>query len=351
MKEITKGKVTVVTLFYNAEKYLEKSMRSVLDQDYPNIEYLLINNLSTDNSLELAKKVASEYPEREVVIHTNEKNLGFCFSMNVAQDMATGEYMTFVDADDFLDQGAISTYYAFAKSKDYDIIFFDNYIDRNGDSKLRQNQVEDGDNVSYIKAMLESQVIMEGTVWTKLYKTEFNRKANQRFNLGKAAWSDLFYNVRLFALTNNIGRLQKSFYHYVSNEDQTTAYWRKNIEKRKRMIEEEVFNLKQAEDFLKEHGIKEQCEPELSIRKAMFRNQILSLGIDRNLIRRWKETFTEIDGILLTLPKQSKIDKIRYRLLLGNHDTLFILFAYLHKCYKRLRNLAKVVLVSLHLFK
>lgn len=329
MFEIKKNTVTVVTLFYNAEKYFERCLRSLFEQDFNDIEYIFINNCSTDRSLTILHQTIKEYPHRknQIIIHNNEKNMGYCYSMNKGIELATGEYTTFVDSDDWIEKEGIRTYYEFAKSKDYDIIFFDNYIDElDGNCRLRKNQISSGTNFDYIKKMLESHVLMEGTFWTKLYKTTFLKESGIRMYQNNVAWSDLCFNIRLFSLTNHIGCLKSAYYHYCQNEGQTTASWRINIEKKRKSVKEEIANLNFTISFLKEKEIINKCQPELDIRKLFFRQQILEPW-NFNSVLKWYETYPETNYMIKTSNQISKTEKFLFLFL---QRKLFILFYVLY---------------------
>ena len=93
-------KVSVVVPVYNSEKFLEYCIQSILNQTYTNIELILVNDGSTDNSLNICAKYKLE-DDRVVVI--NQKNMGVSVARNNGIIHATGEYLQFVDSDDFVD--------------------------------------------------------------------------------------------------------------------------------------------------------------------------------------------------------------------------------------------------------
>ena len=94
-------KVSVVVSVYNGEKYIEKCIKSILRQSYKNIELIVVN----DGSIDKTKKILDKYKESIVVI--NKNNTGVSDSRNRGIDKATGEYIMFCDADDWLDKKAV----------------------------------------------------------------------------------------------------------------------------------------------------------------------------------------------------------------------------------------------------
>lgn len=102
-------KVSVVVPIYNSEKYIEKCIRSIISQTYINLEILLVNDGSTDSSLKICEKMA-EKDERLVVI--SQKNSGVAAARRTGVRQATGEYIVFIDSDDYVDPEYV---YEFAK--------------------------------------------------------------------------------------------------------------------------------------------------------------------------------------------------------------------------------------------
>lgn len=97
------SKVSVIMPIYNAEKYLSEAIESVLNQTYTNFELLLINDASTDRSKEICRKY-SKKDSRIVLLDNNSVSHGPGPTRNIGLDYATGEYIYFMDADDWIDQ-------------------------------------------------------------------------------------------------------------------------------------------------------------------------------------------------------------------------------------------------------
>lgn len=95
--EQIKPKVTVVTVTYNAEKYLEQTIKSVIEQDYPNIEYIIIDGASTDGTIDIIKKY-----EKHINYWVSEPDNGIYDAMNKGIDASTGEWINFMNAGDSL---------------------------------------------------------------------------------------------------------------------------------------------------------------------------------------------------------------------------------------------------------
>ena len=92
--------VSVITTVYNTEKYVERCFDSVMEQTYPNIEFIVVNNGSSGNIEEIAEQYRAAYPERIIKIKTFEENQGVYHARIAGADIATGKYIAFIDSDD-----------------------------------------------------------------------------------------------------------------------------------------------------------------------------------------------------------------------------------------------------------
>lgn len=96
--EFLEGLVSVITPVYNAERFLDRTLQSVFNQTYKNIEILLIDDCSRDKSAEIIKRYEQDHPE--IVYYLQEKNMGAGAARNKALELASGQYVAFLDSDD-----------------------------------------------------------------------------------------------------------------------------------------------------------------------------------------------------------------------------------------------------------
>lgn len=340
--EIIMGKkVTIVTLVYNVEKYFERSLKSIFEQDYENIEFLIVNNCSTDDSMGVLERTSMRYPNRmsQIVIQNNEKNMGYCYSINKGFELASGDYITFVDSDDWLEPGSISKCVSLMEKGGYDILQFENFKDTYQGRIVNKNRVkEQPTNIDCINAMLTSNYIMEGTFWTKFYRADFVKKSSLSLALDCPPWSDMCFNVRLFALTNKIGILREPLYHYCENESQTVKTWGKNRKASSLRVEQEVKNLQQVESHLRENGILNDCLEALNIRKSLFKDDNL-LFIDKESIESWINTFPEINELIATSTSIPLFKRLKNRTLLSRKVNTFKLLHLAERVVRRIKRL------------
>ena len=103
--------VSILVPVYGVEQYIERCARSLFEQTYPNLEFVFVNDCTPDKSIEVLRQVIEDYPERKasVRIINHEKNRGLAAARNTALDNATGEFVSHVDSDDWLELNAIDS--------------------------------------------------------------------------------------------------------------------------------------------------------------------------------------------------------------------------------------------------
>lgn len=113
-------KVSIIVPIYNVEKYLDRCMQTLLNQTLKDIEIILVDDGSPDHCPQMSDEYAKNDP-RVKVVHKNNGGLGY--ARNSGLDVATGEYVAFVDSDDFTSVEAYDTLYKVAKEQNADIVY------------------------------------------------------------------------------------------------------------------------------------------------------------------------------------------------------------------------------------
>ena len=111
--------ISVIIPVYNSEKYLKAAIQSVIEQDYRDIEMILVNDGSTDDSLSICKQLQSNDSRIHII---NQENSGVSAARNNGIRHAHGEYLIFIDADDLMDKDMLSVLYEKAIETDADIV-------------------------------------------------------------------------------------------------------------------------------------------------------------------------------------------------------------------------------------
>lgn len=131
-------KVSIIVPIYRVEKYIEKCVRSLMEQSLDNIEYIFIDDCSPDCSLQILKDTIKDYPERidDVVIIRHDCNRGLAFSRAEGLKRSTGEYVIHCDPDDWVDIDFYKNLYDTAKRHNADLVAAD-YIIENADGYIK----------------------------------------------------------------------------------------------------------------------------------------------------------------------------------------------------------------------
>ena len=119
-KNIKSDMISIVTTCYNLEDYIEDCLVSLINQSYENLEVIVVNDCSTDNSLSIIKKIADK--DSRIKIINNDINLGAGKSRKIGIESANGDYIMLVDGDDWITTNYLKTLYDSAKNNDADIV-------------------------------------------------------------------------------------------------------------------------------------------------------------------------------------------------------------------------------------
>lgn len=207
--------ISVIVPIYNSKRCIEKCIKSILCQTYKNIEILLINDGSTDNSLDICKKYAKKDKRIKII---NKKNGGVSSARNVGLLNSTGKYISFVDSDDYIEKNMIELLYNSIIEEESDIaicnLFFE---DENGGKKFNNKS----ENFCFIREKFPEFSFynknISGFVCNKLYtKSILN---NIFFDKNIIIGEDNLFNYEI--LNNNqilkYSYINNCLYHYVQN--------------------------------------------------------------------------------------------------------------------------------------
>lgn len=210
-------KITVIIPIYNVEKYLEKCINSVLNQTYKDLEIILINDGSTDN----CKMICEKYKNKdERIIFIDKENEGLSTSRNRGLEIATGEYIAFLDSDDWIDKDMYEMLINLAEKYNVDIVecgYRNVYDDFNLENNLDIDK-EDFIIVSNEEA-LRRLVFTEGVstvVWNKIYKRDTLQGI--KFEENKI-YEDLFFTHKAIYKSKKLISVKSKKYNYRRNRE------------------------------------------------------------------------------------------------------------------------------------
>jgi len=250
-----KPKVSIVVPIYNVESYVEKCLESLTAQTLEEIEIIVINDGSPDGSQRIVDQFAARFPTK--VRSIVREHSGLSVVRNLGIELATGEYIGFVDGDDFVAHEMYEELWNRAHETDADIVVCGySTVDLNTGERRYHRQ---GRPKIFGKSLAEHPSYLQAVapyVWNKLFRRDLFDRAGVSFPLDKL-FEDIPVTYSLFAAANKIEKVQKSLYRYVrSRQDSIThAYSPRNLE---------MFDtLAILNDYYKEHGVFEQFRPQL----------------------------------------------------------------------------------------
>lgn len=206
--------ISIIVPIYNVEKYLQKCIQSIINQTYKNIEIILVDDGSKDNS----GKICDEFKQidnRIKVIH--KENGGLSDARNAGLKIAKGEYIGFVDSDDYIAQDMFETLYKLAKENNADISIVSFYEIYNGKViGVRDfKSLEEMDKIEAMKELLIDTKI-QSYAWNKLFKKELFE--NIEFPTNKN-FEDIATTLLLFEKANKVMLLEDPKYYYVRRDN------------------------------------------------------------------------------------------------------------------------------------
>ncbi len=225
--------ITVVLAVYNVENYLNRSIESIANQTYKNIEVILIDDGSTDNSPSICDEWA-EKDQRVRVIH--KQNEGLSMARNTGIEEANGEYIFFFDSDDYVEKNLVECSVEMAiKTKAQIVVYGYDRIDENGVVKTSSvpelpSEIMRGEEIrSFVVPCLAGPIIKDGkkyhilsSAWGAMYSLDTIKRSGFRFVSEREIISeDIYSNLIYYQYIDCIAIIPKVFYHYCENNAQS----------------------------------------------------------------------------------------------------------------------------------
>ncbi len=206
-------KVSVIIPVYNVEKYIKKCLDSLVNQTLSDIEIIVVNDGTPDNSQIIIDEYVKNYPDK--VISIVKENGGQGSARNIGLGKATGEYIGYVDSDDYVELNMYEELYDKAKENDSDIIICGNNI-------VYENNYKKISEINYDNKYnnFENAFFGKMAVWNKLYKKEILINNNIKFK-EKVWYEDFAFTLKTLVNAKTIAFLDKSLYNYLWREGST----------------------------------------------------------------------------------------------------------------------------------
>ncbi len=268
--QITNPRISVIVPVYNVEKYLSRCIDSILAQTFTDFELLLVDDGSKDNSGSICDEYAKK-DSRIKVFHT--ENRGASAARNLGLNKAFGEYISFVDSDDWIEKSFYDDFFM-NEELDYDI-YFQNYIchQYNGETDFKELKAcsAHGESVNDAIFYLLKELKF-GWTWSKLFRNSIINNYNIRFKEDISLHEDELFTLQYCQHINSLCIRNKANYHYYIYANSLVRKFRDPLKYIKISL-----LLKQESSFIKSAGIKEYIE------KRHLQNLLIAVvGIYKN---------------------------------------------------------------------
>lgn len=213
-------KVSVIIPVYNVENYLRKCLNSLVNQTLKDIEIIVVNDGTLDNSQEIIDEYVKKYPKK--VVSVIQENGGQGTARNTGLLHAKGEYIGYVDSDDYVEENMYEELYKKAKEEDSDIVICGNNVVKENYEFLSKEEVD--------KEFLLGKM----AVWNKIYKKNIIVDNKIQFR-SKVWYEDLDFTMKVYFSSKKISYVDKPLYNYLLREGSTMN--NNNIKRNLELIE------------------------------------------------------------------------------------------------------------------
>ncbi len=295
-------KLSIIIPVYNAEKYLEKCMKSIFDNIENSFEVILINDGSKDNSLKIIKELMKKYKNIELIDNSNN---GVSYSRNLGIKKAKGNYIMFVDADDELKKNWFDKINRYM-TENYDIVYFSKYnLDSNKNDLLK-----------YIIGYNKENICIAGP-YSKIFRKEFIEKNNILFNDKIINGEDMLFNIEALSKAKKIQSINEPIYLYRRYVGQTTKKFDIRIFDSDVLFHEKITNLLNDYDILEDDKEK--------IKKFCLQGAIIMLYERISYIEKYSDAkkyicrlysfpYNKAETLCLMVSKSNKIKYALYKI-------------------------------------
>lgn len=253
-------KISIIVPIYNAERYINRSIDSLINQKLKEIEIILVNDGSIDNSLEICKKY-EELDSRVIVI--NKENGGVSSARNAGLKIARGEFIGFIDPDDWIENDMYYNMYNSIKNNYSEVVMCNYCIEEKNkiENKLlpiNKTILNKLDIKQYlIPRMIDKEELgndeelIMGSVCRLLIKRDILEKYNITFNENIHFMEDLIFCIDLFSHSNSIIIDHNIYYHYIKNEASAVTAYKKNLRYQTDNVIKNITNILNKSDIYK----------------------------------------------------------------------------------------------------
>lgn len=308
------NKISIIVPIYNVANNLHRCIDNILSQTYMELEVVLVDDGSTDSSGSICDEYAKN-DNRIKVIH--KQNGGSASARNAGLSVAKGDYITFVDGDDWIESDGLEKMMLCAETTDADIVMSDFSIEQSdGSCSVRKEGFCNPDAIELIKALMIDK--LHGSNCNKIYRRSLIVENNIHFIDGADYTEDLAFNIKILTLTNKIVYLPIAYYHYCIY-DYSMSHHQASPDVMRRKDLQKVTNVSDFSNWLYSRGVGKQVEKELNYCKLIAKMPFLAVVSKRSCLR-WCAIFPEAnkaiwENDLLPLSYKLELQLLRIKCL------------------------------------
>lgn len=309
--------VSIIVPIYKVEDHLERCVRSLMEQNYTDIEYVFVNDASPDGSLSLLHQILSDYPERaeSVKIISHDVNKGLPAARNSGMNLATGDYIFHCDSDDWVDRYMISDLIAITRLSDIDILYTDFYLSfKSNERYMHQPKYENP--MDCLIGMLCGS--MKFNVWNKLIRRSLYVDNGITFPEGNSMGEDMTI-LKLFCKAETVKYVPQSYYHYMQTNP--NAYTKRFS---KAQLIDIQCNLENVVEYIHKH-VALDLTREIEYFKLTMKLPLL-ISLDTKMYALWRNWFPEANLFIKSNPAFSLRTKLVQYAALKHQDWLVKLY-------------------------
>lgn len=215
--------VSVIVPIYNGAKYIDRCVNNLLNQTYKNLEIIMINDGSTDETFDRLKELCKTYSNINAI---NKENSGVSDTRNLGVKMAKGEYVYFFDVDDDLEADTIKDNMELIGDEEVDILYFGFWYHILSENRIKETCIKSdfsGNETAFFnEAFLDlmSEEILNAP-WNKLYRRDFLIWNRIEFDTNLSIYEDILFNLKALDAARLIKVNHKAYYHYMIQADGT----------------------------------------------------------------------------------------------------------------------------------
>ena len=262
--------ISVIVPIYNVEKYIERCLLSLFTQTKTDgVEFILVDDCSSDCTMQIAKKILTEYPGIEVKIIEHKVNKGISSTRQSGIDVAEGKYIYQMDSDDWCEATMLEELYNFANMEDADIVTCDYIFDYGKTQEYYSQNIYEKDGMEHVKLILLGKIRVN--LFIRLIRRSLLVDNNIRFIDGMRMGEDSLILAKLYSMTKNVAYLPKAFYHYITTNNNSLCS-NPNVDTYKELY---IDVPRYMEQFFIEYNLLRELESYLIKRKLFTKFAIL----------------------------------------------------------------------------